>query len=90
VLQAALQAGYMWAVVFAVLMAVVGAFYYLRIVKLMYFDAPQGSATIGATINAPGDMKLILSINALALLALGILPQGLMSVCSTAISRSLQ
>ena len=86
VLQAALQAGYIWAVVFAVLMAVIGAFYYLRIVKLMYFDAPQDSAEI----SAPVDMKLILSINALALLVLGILPQGLMSICGAAIGRSLQ
>ena len=86
VLQAALQAGYIWAVVFAVLMAVIGAFYYLRIVKLMYFDAPQDSAEISASV----DMKLILSINALALLVLGILPQGLMNICGTAIGSSLQ
>ncbi len=86
VLQAALQAGYIWAVVFAVLMAVIGAFYYLRIVKLMYFDAPQD----GAEISAPVDMKLILSINALALLVLGIMPQGLMNICGAAIGRSLQ
>ena len=100
VLQAALQAGYIWAVVFAVLMAVIGAFYYLRIVKLMYFDAPyfdapyfdalQDSAEISATIDAPSDMKFILTINALALLALGMLPQGLMNICGAAIGRSLQ
>ena len=86
VLQAALQAGYIWAVVFAVLMAAIGAFYYLRIVKLMYFDAPQDFATI----SAPADMKLILSINAFALLALGLMPQTLMSVCAAAIASSLQ
>jgi NADH-quinone oxidoreductase subunit N len=86
VLQAALQAGHIAAVVFAVLMAVVGAFYYLRIVKLMYFDAPQDNSPI----SAPIDMKFILSTNALALLALGLLPQGLMNICGAAISRSLQ
>jgi len=86
VLQAALQAGYIWAVVFAVLMAAIGAFYYLRVVKLMYFDAPQDVASV----NAPVDMQLILSINAVALLALGIMPQGLMSICGAAIGRSLQ
>ncbi len=86
VLQAALQAGYIWAVVFAVLMAAIGAFYYLRIVKLMYFDAPQDFATI----SAPVDMKLILSINALALLAFGLMPQTLMNICGNAIARSLQ
>ncbi len=86
VLQAALQAGYIGAVVFAVLMAVIGAFYYLRIVKLMYFDAPQDNVAI----SAPNDMKLILSFNAFALLALGIMPQMLMNICGAAIARSLQ
>jgi NADH-quinone oxidoreductase subunit N len=86
VLQAALQAGFIAAVIFAVLMAAVGAFYYLRIVKLMYFDAPQDNSSI----SAPIDMKFILSINALALLALGLFPQGLMYICGAAISRSLQ
>jgi NADH-quinone oxidoreductase subunit N len=86
VLQAALQAGYIWAVVFAVLMAVVGAFYYLRIVKLMYFDAPLDNAWI----SAPIDMKFILSLNAITLLLLGLMPQTLMNICAAAIARSLQ
>ncbi|MES2547635.1 MAG: NADH-quinone oxidoreductase subunit NuoN [Pseudomonadota bacterium] len=86
VLQAALQAGFLWAVVFAVLMAAIGAFYYLRIVKLMYFDAPKDSAPI----SAPADMQLVLSVNAVALLLLGIMPQTLMQICGVAISLSLQ
>ena len=73
-------------VVFAVLMAAIGAFYYLRIVKLMYFDAPKDNAPI----SAPADMQLVLSINAVALLLLGIMPQTLMHVCGVAISLSLQ
>jgi len=85
VLQAALQAGFLWVVVFAVLMAVIGAFYYLRVIKLMYFDEPEDNSPIAA----PLDMRVILSINALALLAIGIMPQGLMTVCFYAISRSL-
>jgi len=85
VLQAALQAGFLWVVVFAVLMAVIGAFYYLRVIKLMYFDEPEDNSPI----TAPFDMRVILSINALALLAIGIMPQGLMTVCFYAISRSL-
>ena len=48
VLQAAFEAGYGWLVVFAVLMSVVGAFYYLRLVKLMYMDEPAGEITIAA------------------------------------------
>ena len=86
VLQAALQAGHIIPVVFAVLMAAIGAFYYLRIVKLMYFDAPQDDSPI----IAPLDMRLVLSLNASALLLLGIMPQGLMNICAYAVMRSLQ
>ena len=86
VLQAALQAGHIIPVVFAVLMAAIGAFYYLRIVKLMYFDAPQDHSPIVA----PLDMRLVLSLNASALLLLGIMPQALMNICAYAITRSLQ
>lgn len=86
VLQAALQAGFLWAVVFAVLMAAIGAFYYLRVVKLMYFDAPQDNSAI----SAPLDMRFVLSINAVGLLVLGLMPQILLNICGTAIARSLQ
>jgi NADH-quinone oxidoreductase subunit N len=86
VLQAALQAGFVWIVVFAVLMAVIGAFYYLRIIKLMYFDEPTDTALI----DAPLDARIVLSINALALLFLGLMPQGLMALSANAIFTSLQ
>ena len=85
VLQAALQAGYLWLVVFAVLMAVVGAFYYLRVIKLMYFDEPADLKLI----DAPLDMRIILSVNALALLVIGLMPQSLMELCIYAVTRSL-
>ena len=85
VLQAALQAGYLWLVVFAVMMAVIGAFYYLRVIKLMYFDDPLDHHPI----EAPMDMRVMLGINALALLVIGIMPQGLMELCAYAITRSL-
>ena len=81
VLQAALQADYLWLVVAAVLLSVIGAYYYLRIVKLMYFDEPLDTAPI----QAQPDMSVLLSINALALLALGIMPQPLMALCVNAI-----
>jgi NADH-quinone oxidoreductase subunit N len=73
-------------VVFAVLMAVIGAFYYLRIVKLMYFDEP----TDNTSINNPPEMNILLSLNALALLVLGIMPQSLMDTCAYAIAHSLE
>jgi len=85
VLQAALQAGFLWVVVFAVLMSVIGAFYYLRIVKLMYFDAPQDQSPIVAQ----SDISMLLSVNGMAVLALGILPQPLMALCAYSIQHSL-
>jgi NADH-quinone oxidoreductase subunit N len=85
VLQAALQAGYLWLVVTAVLLSVIGAFYYLRIVKLMYFDEPSDTAPI----QVHADMSVLLSANALAILALGILPQPLMALCTNTIKNML-
>jgi NADH-quinone oxidoreductase subunit N len=86
VLQSVLQAGFVWLAVFGVLMAVVGAFYYLRIVKLMYFD----DAVDHTPINAQADMNMVLSVNAMGLLLLGLMPQRLMDICGYAIMRSLQ
>jgi NADH-quinone oxidoreductase subunit N len=85
VLQAAFAAGYLWLVVFAVLMAVIGAFYYLRVIKLMYFDEPADNHPI----EAPMDMRIVLGINALALLVIGIMPEKLMELCIYAMTTSL-
>ncbi|MFA7240343.1 MAG: NADH-quinone oxidoreductase subunit NuoN [Sulfuricellaceae bacterium] len=85
VLQAALSAGFVWLAVAAVLLSVVGAFYYLRIVKLMYFDAPHDHSRI----EAQPDMNLLLSMNGIGILALGILPQPLMALCVYSIQHSL-
>ena len=86
VLQAAWQAGFTWAVVFAVLMAVIGAFYYLRIVKLMYFDTAKDLQPITSSM----EMKTLLSVNVYALLLIGLMPQILMVICGYAIGTSLQ
>jgi len=86
VLQSVLQAGFVRLAVFGVLMAVVGAFYYLRIVKLMYFDEPVDHTPI----RGQADMNMVLSVNALGLLALGLMPQRLLDICGYAIMRSLQ
>mgnify|MGYP001568907498 FL=1 len=85
VLNAAVQAGHIPLVVIAVLFSLIGAFYYLRIVKLMYFDAPESHEKI----YMQPDSSLLISINGVAVLALGILPGTLMSVCSVAIQQSL-
>ena len=84
VLEGALNAGYLWLVVFAVLMSVIGAFYYLRIVKLMYFDAPDDASPIVATAGFRG----LLAVNALSLLVLGMFPGVLLTACLNAIQRS--
>jgi NADH-quinone oxidoreductase subunit N len=85
VLQAAFEAGYGALVVFAVLMSVVGAFYYLRLVKLMYMDEPAGEITIAPR----ADMRVLLSVNAIAVLVLGVIPAPLMDLCARAITASL-
>jgi NADH-quinone oxidoreductase subunit N len=85
VLQAVVQAGYVWLAVTAVMFSLIGAFYYLRIVKLMYFDAPIQTVPVARQ----NDMGLILSLNGLAVLLLGILPQPLMAWCAWAIQSSL-
>ncbi|MCC5793332.1 MAG: NADH-quinone oxidoreductase subunit NuoN [Chromatiales bacterium] len=78
VLLALVEAGAVWLALFAVLMSVVGAFYYLRVIRLMYFDELPG----GAPVQAPGDFRLVLSINALLALALGLFPGPLMDLCT--------
>lgn len=85
VLQAVVEAGLIWLAVVAVLFSLIGAYYYLRIVKLMYFDEPVQSAPIEAS----SDMRMALSVNGLAILILGILPGPLMNVCAIAIQASL-
>ena len=80
-LQAVLGAGHVWLAVVAVLFALVGTFYYIRIVKLMYFDEPQDAGRIVAKL----DVSVLLSANGLAVLVLGILPQPLMQLCFYAI-----
>ncbi|MGW8270519.1 MAG: NADH-quinone oxidoreductase subunit NuoN [Burkholderiales bacterium] len=81
VISAAVDAGQIGLAVTAVLLSLIGAFYYLRIVKLMYFDDPE----LTAPVKGPVEMRVLLSANGLALLVFGILPGGLMQVCFVAI-----
>jgi NADH-quinone oxidoreductase subunit N len=81
VLDAVVKAGQIWLAVYAVLLSLVGAFYYLRVVKVMYFDEPQSAAPIEAEV----EMRVALSANGLAVLALGILPGPLLALCLAAI-----
>jgi len=85
VLQAIISVGYVWLAVVAVLFSLIGAYYYLRLVKLMYFDTPVDTAPIAPR----GDVRLLLSANGLAMLLFGILPQPLMALCLYSIQVSL-
>ena len=77
VLQAVVQVDMVWLAIVAVLFSVVGAFYYLRVIKLMYFDAVEDRNPLLA---AP-DLRFALSVNGLAILFLGLFPGGLMALC---------
>ncbi len=85
VLQAVVGAGHVPLAVIAVLFSLIGAFYYLRIVKLMYFDSPETHVKI----SIQPDNGLLISINGLAILALGIMPSTLITVCAVAVQKSL-
>lgn len=85
VLQAALAAGHLGLVIFAVLASLVSAYYYLRVVKLMYFDEPTDTEAIEAT----GGLRLALSLNGIAVVLLGVLPGPLMAACVYAITQAL-
>jgi NADH-quinone oxidoreductase subunit N len=76
---------YIVVAVLAVLLSLVGAFYYLRLVKVMYFEDPVDTQPIVAA----GDVRLVLSLNGAAVLFFGILPGGLMALCSQAILKAL-
>ncbi|MSQ48897.1 MAG: NADH-quinone oxidoreductase subunit NuoN [Betaproteobacteria bacterium] len=84
VLSAVVNAGMLWLAVVAVLLSLIGAYYYLRIVKLMYFDEPSDATPLA---ERPRAVRLLLSANGLALLVLGILPQPLMAICVFAIHK---
>ncbi len=71
--------------VFAVMMSLVGAFYYLRIIKVMYFDPPLTATTV----SADSHVKIVLAINGGLVLVLGLLPGGLMSLCAVAVVQAL-
>jgi len=66
-------------------MSLIGAFYYLRVVKVMYFDSP----ITATTVSAPIEVRAVLSLNGALVLVLGILPGGLMALCADAIVKTL-
>ena len=86
VIKALLGQGHVWVSVFAVVMSLIGAFYYLRVVKTMYFDEPSQT---GSTVQSGFDARLLLSVNALLLLAWGVMPQAVVDWCVRALQTTL-
>lgn len=85
VLQAIMNAGLTWLAVLAVVTSLFGAFYYLRVVKLMYFDAPQDTTPIGGDFTK----RWLLAANGVAVVVLGIVPGPLMTLCLNAVAHTL-
>ncbi len=80
------EASYVTLAVVAVILSLVGAFYYLRLVKVMYFDEPRETAPITTT----GDVRFLLSLNGAAVLVFGLLPGWLMTLCANAVLQALK
>lgn len=86
VIKALLASGYLWVSVYAVIMSLIGAFYYLRVVKTIYFDSPDSVTEPAFNMTLLG--KIVLSVNGLLLLLWGILPDGVMNWCVQALLHS--
>jgi NADH-quinone oxidoreductase subunit N len=85
VLQAVASSGQLWLAVLAVLFSLIGAFYYLRVVKTMWFD----EAVDATPIRTPLDMQVALSINGIAIVLLGLMPGALLTACMNAMTATL-
>ena len=84
VLKEVVAADMVWLAVVAVIFSIIGAFYYLRMIRLMYFDKPTDSSRL----ETPLDMRLLLSANGLAVLLIGVFPGTLMALCLAALAGS--
>ena len=78
-------AGYIWLAVAAVVLSLIGSYYYLRVVKVMYFDEPADTRPIVSSV----DVRAVMSLNGAAVLVFGLLPGGLMTLCRDAIVKAL-
>ena len=85
VLKAVVGMGMVWLAMLAVACSLIGAFYYLRVVKVMYFDTPETDTPIEAAL----DSRILLSANCLLLLVLGLMPESLLSVLAKAVQGAM-
>jgi NADH-quinone oxidoreductase subunit N len=84
VLQAVVEAGMVWLAIAGVLLSLIGAFYYLRIVKTIYFDEPVDTAVIAPA----ADARTVMAINGALVLLLGLVPGPLMALCLDAVRQA--
>ena len=84
VLKEVVDAGFVWLAATAVFFSIIGAYYYIRVIKLMYFDKADSMTAIKAS----KQMRFALSVNGLALLILGLMPGGLLAICVSVLSMS--
>ncbi|MDO4904542.1 MAG: NADH-quinone oxidoreductase subunit NuoN [Lautropia sp.] len=84
VLKSIIATGHVWVAVYAVLMSLVGAFYYIRVIKVMIFDEPEDESEIVVDVDA----RALMSVNGLAVLALGVVPGPLMALCASAVMQA--
>jgi len=84
VLSAVISVDLVWLAVASVIFSIIGAFYYLRVIKIMYFD----NAESNETIRCSKDMSLLISVNALAVLLIGLFPDELLSLCLKVVTAS--
>ena len=80
VLEAVVRIDLVWLAVVAVFFSIIGAFYYLRVVKVMYFDKPLTDAPLVIS----GGARVAMSVNGLAMLVLGLFPASLLGLCQAA------
>jgi NADH-quinone oxidoreductase subunit N len=85
VLQSVVATGQLWLAIVAVLFSLIGAFYYLRVVKTIWFD----DAADVSPISTPIDMRVVLSLNGIMVVALGVMPEGLLAACLSAMTKTL-
>ena len=86
VLQAVVSTGQLWLAIVAVLFSLIGTFYYLRVVKIMFFDEPETDRAL----ESPTAVKVLLSVNALILLAFGLAPDRLLNLMTEVVKASVQ
>jgi NADH-quinone oxidoreductase subunit N len=86
VLQAVVATGQLWLAIVAVLFSLIGAFYYLRVVKTMWFDEVADASPI----STPTDMRVVLSLNGVMVVVLGLVPGGLLAACLSAMTATLR